>query len=115
MDKLNDEQELLFNAADMIISIYTGESALLRVQKLENMKGEEAVKLQKDMLDVFFYDKAWEMYKTGVDAVNSFAEGDEKMGMLMGVKRFTKTDGVNVKEARRRVADRIIELNKYPF
>ena len=115
MDKLNDEQELLFNAADMLITVYVAESSLLRVQKMESMKGADAVKLQKDILDVFFYDKAWEMYKTGVDAVNSFAEGDEKMGMLMGVKRFTKTDSVNVKDARRRIADKIIEDNKYSF
>jgi alkylation response protein AidB-like acyl-CoA dehydrogenase len=115
MDKLNDEQELLFNAADILINIYVAESALLRVQKLESMKGEEAVALYKDMLDVFFYDKSWENYKTGVDAVNSFAEGDEKMGMLMGVKRFTKTENVNVKDARRRIANRVIEMNKYPF
>jgi len=113
MDKLNDEQELLFNAADMIITIYTAESALLRVQKLEVTKGADAVAIQKDILDVFFYDKAWEMYKLGVDAVNSFAEGDEKMGMLMGVKRFTKVEGVNVKEARRRIADKVIDDNKY--
>ena len=37
------------------------------------------------------------------DAINSFAEGNEKMGMLMGMKRFTKVDGVNVIAARRKM------------
>jgi len=37
------------------------------------------------------------------------------MGMLMGMKRFTKVDGVNVIAARRKIADKIIDANKYPF
>jgi hypothetical protein len=50
-----------------------------------------------------------------VDAVNSFAEGDEQAGMLMGMKRFTKAAPVNVVTARRRIADQIIEAGKYCF
>jgi len=112
---LQEEQELLFNLADLIINTYVAESFVLRVQKLESMKGSEAVVLYKDMLDVFVYDAAWENYKTGVDAINSFAEGDEKRGMMMGIKRFTKVDDLNIKDARRRIAKKLVEDNKYSF
>lgn len=114
-DKLQDEQELLFAAADMLMFTYASESFMLRVEKLENMKGAEKVELLKLMLDVFIYDAASKIKKLGDDAVNSFAEGNEKMGMLMGMKRFTKVDGVNVIAARRKIADKIIDENKYPF
>jgi len=44
-----------------------------------------------------------------------YAEGDELKMMLMGMKRFTKVDPFNTKEARRRVAQALIDKNKYPF
>ena len=114
-DKLQNEQELLFAAADMLMLTYAAESFMLRVEKLEHMKGADKVELQKLMLDVYMYDAAAKIKKFGDDAVNSFAEGNEKMGMLTGMKRFTKVDGVNVIAARRKIADKIIEENKYPF
>lgn len=110
-----EEQEILMNVADMLIQTYAVESSLLRVEKLESMKGASSVALYKDMLDVLFYDTASRINKYGVDAVNSFAEGDELMGMLMGMKRFTKVQGVNVKNARRRIAAKLIEDNAYKF
>jgi alkylation response protein AidB-like acyl-CoA dehydrogenase len=115
MQTLNDEQELLFNAANMIIDTYAAESALLRVEKLAAIKGEENIGLYKDMLDVFIYDAASRINKEGIDAVNSFAEGDEHMALLMGMKRYTKTQPVNVRLARRRIAAQLTEENKYCF
>jgi hypothetical protein len=43
----------------------------------------------------------------------SFAEGDELRMMLMGLKRFTKIDPHNLKNARRKVADYLIEKGEY--
>ena len=115
MQSLDNEQELLFNAANMLIDTYAAESMLLRVEKLVGMMGEEKASLYKDMLDVYLYDAAYRINKEGVDAVNSFAEGDEQMGMLMGMKRYTKVQPVNVRLARRRIAEKMIDENKYCF
>ncbi len=114
-EKLQDEQELLFAAADMLILTYAAESFMLRVEKLEHLRGADKADLYKAMLDVYVYDAAAKIKKLGDDAIHSFAEGNEKMGMLMGMKRFTKVDGVNVVKLRRSIADKIIEENKYPF
>ena len=113
--KLNDEQELLFNAANMLIWTYAAESMMLRIEKLSKMYDENKIGLYKDMLDVFIYDMSFKINKEGVDGINSFTEGDEKMGMLMGIKRFTKVEGINVVAARRRIASKLIEDNKYNF
>jgi hypothetical protein len=67
------------------------------------------------MTDVFFYDAAGKINKSGVDAVNAFAAGDEQQAMLMGMKRFTKSANVNSIAARRRIADRMIEDNRYSY
>ncbi len=85
----------------------------MRVEKLSGMYDEEKLSLYKDMLDIFFYDTAPKIHKFGLDAINSFGEGDELMGMTMGMKRFTKVDAVNVVAARRRIAGKLVEDNKY--
>ncbi len=113
MDKMADEQEIIMNLSDMLINTYAAESMMLRVEKLSGIYNEEKLALYKDMLDVFFYDVAPKIHKFGLDAVNAFAEGDELMGMTMGMKRFTKVAAVNVVTARRRIATKLIEDNRY--
>ena len=117
MAKLGNQQEIIMNISDMAIETYFAESVLLRVEKMEQRKGEEAVKLLKDIVDVYLYDAADKINKYGRDAINSFAEHntDEHTGMLMGMKRFTKVAPVNVVEKRRRIANKMIEENKYCF
>lgn len=115
MMQLSKEQEVLMNVADMAIQTYVAESVMLRVQKLVALKGEAACQEQIDMMRVLFYDTADALWVTGKNAVNSFAEGDELRMMTLGLKRFTKVEPVNTKEARQRIALKIIESNRYCF
>ena len=115
MEDLNNEQELLMNAADMLMYTYAAESMLLRVEKLSGMYDENKLAIYKDMLDVYIYDVANKIHKIGQDGVNSFATGDEQSAMLMGMKRFTKVSPVNVMKARRNIAAKLIEDNQYKF
>jgi alkylation response protein AidB-like acyl-CoA dehydrogenase len=113
MMQLEKEQEVLMSIADMIIETYVAESLLLRVEKLASMKGEEAVAIQKEMLRVFFFEASEKVSHHGKEALLSFGEGDELRMMMMGLRRFTKTEPFNVKESRRVVAAAAIEANKY--
>jgi hypothetical protein len=79
------------------------------------MRGEQAASVHIDMMRVWINDAADRINKNGKEAINSFAEGDEQRMMLMGLKRFTKVDPVNAKDARRRVAAKLIEENRYCF
>ncbi len=112
---LSKEQEILMNVADIAIQIYQAESVLLRVEKLIATKGEAAAQAEIAIVKTFFYDAASRIEKAGKDAINSFAEGDEARMMLMGLKRFTKTDAFNPKEARQLIANKLIEANQYNF
>lgn len=115
MMKIESEQEVLMNLADMAIETFNAESLLLRVMKLAEQKGEAAVSLQADMMRTYLCDAADRIHKSGKDAINAFAEGDEQRMMLMGLKRFTKADPFNTKNARRRIAAKMIEEGKYCF
>jgi hypothetical protein len=113
MMSLDKEQEILMNIADMAIEIFHAESALLRVMKLTQLKGETAVGIETDIMKIYLYDAADKINKFGKDALNSFADGDELRMMHIGLKRFTKVEPFNSKDARRRIAERLIANNGY--
>jgi len=115
MMELAKEQEVLMNISDMLIDLYVAESVQLRVEKLVSMRGEESCKEQLDIMRVFINDAADRINKNGKEAINSYASGDEQRMMLMGLKRFTKTEPFNAKEARRRIAAKLISENKYCY
>ncbi|MEO5908577.1 MAG: acyl-CoA dehydrogenase family protein [Ginsengibacter sp.] len=106
---LSKEQEIVMNIADMMIETFVAESMLLRVMKSVEKTGEENNKVQVAMMHVYLNDAVDHIAKNGKEAINSFAEGDEQKMMLLGLKRFTKTAPFNAKDARRLVAERLIE------
>jgi hypothetical protein len=101
--------------ADMAIETYNAESALLRVMKLVEQRGEAACQFELDIARTYLYDAADRINKYGKDAINAFADGDEQRMMLLGLKRFTKAGSFNSKEARRRIAAKVISANHYPL
>ena len=112
---LGDEQEIVMHISDMVIDTYLAESVLLRSLKLASMKGEAEVAEQLAMAQVFIRDAADRIHKNAKEAVSAFAEGDERQGMLMGAKRFTKYQPFNSVKARRLVAKKVIASGKNPF
>jgi len=117
MMKIEQEQEVLMNIADMAIETFNAESVLLRVMKMIDQRGEDACRLQLDIMHTYLYDAADKVNKSGKDAINAFYNdgGDEQRMILMGLKRFTKMESFNSKEARRRIADKMIAEGKYCF
>lgn len=113
MATLSKEQEVLMGISDIAILTYQAESALLRVQKMIEAKGEEAAAIQIAIVKTFFYDAADQINKLGKDVLNSFAEGDELKMMQMGLKRFTKLDSINPKETRQLIAQKLIADGTY--
>lgn len=115
MQKLADEQEVIMNLTDMLIEVYTSESAILRTQKLATMKSEAELQAYVDMTRVYVSDAMERINVYGKHAIASFAEGDELKLLTLGLKRFTKFDLVNTTKLRRNIADRMIEANGYCF
>ncbi len=115
MMQLAKEQEILMNISDMIIETYVAESVLLRVEKLALSKDKATLQQQIDIMNVYIYDAADIINKAGKDALNCFVEGDELRMMQMGLKRFTKQTNLNVKDARRRIAAKLVVENRYCY
>jgi alkylation response protein AidB-like acyl-CoA dehydrogenase len=114
-DRIEDEQEIMINLADVMIEIYAAESAVLRSEKLVSLRGESACAQQIAMSRIYLYEAIDKVEAAAKEAIVSFTKGDEQKVLLMGLKRFTKPDFINTKELRRQVADYMIAEGKYPF
>jgi len=110
---LMNEQEVLNNIADMMMETYISESLLLRVARLNDMKGD--ISVYKDILDVNIFDTAEIVRKSALDAIYSFASEENTPALIKAADTFTRIRGLNVKNARRRIADKLIEDNSYRF
>ena len=112
---LTSEEEIIMNIADMAIETFVSESTLLRVMKSAEKNGEENSKVEIAIMKCYLNDAVDKVAKYGKEAINAFAAGDEQKMMLLGLKRFTKTEPFNSKDARRLIADKLIEEGKYSF
>lgn len=113
---LDSHQQLLMAASDILIEIYMAESVILRTEKLAKSKGQENVKEQIAMAQLYLYKAVDIVNSKGKEGIASFSEGDEQRMMLMGLKRFTKyTNLPNVVGLRETIASKLIEENEYCF
>lgn len=114
--QIEDHQQLLLNAADILIEIYMAESAILRTEKNILRYGLESQKHQIEMSQLYLYNAVDIITKNAKNGIISFAEGDEQRMMLMGLKRFTKyVNYPNIIALRNNIADKANKENAYCF
>ena len=114
--ELEEHQQLILAAAEVLIEIYMAESAILKAEKVVSMTSVEKSKGQIAMAKLNLSNAVGIINEKGKEAIVYFAEGDEQRMMLMGLKRFTKYNNMpNVIVLRKEIAAILIEENKYCF
>ena len=114
--ELEEHQQMLMAASDILIEIYMAESAILRAEKNSKRFGEDTQKEQIAMAKLYLYHAVDIIDTKAKLAIISFADGDEQRMMLMGLKRFTKYQNMpNVVGLRNLIAEKVIAEKKYPF
>lgn len=113
MMELSKQQEILMNVADMLNNVYVAESVLLRVEKMVKARGEAACQEYIAIVKTYIFDAADRINKSGKDALMAFVTEDELRMMMMGLKRFTKVEPYNTKDARQLIAQKLIAKNEY--
>jgi hypothetical protein len=92
------------------------ESAILRAQKFAEKDGEESAARFVDMASVFCNDAIQRVETAAKNTIAAMTEGDEMRTLLVALKRFTKNNSpVNTIAARQRIANTLIQANKYVF
>ena len=76
-------------------------------------RGEDTVAREMKMMNAYCYEVTERLHLAGKEALPAFASGDELKGMLMGLKRFTKTEPFNTTAARQAIAQKLIDENEY--
>ncbi len=113
---LDNHQQLLIAASDILIEIYMAESTILRTEKNVKRFGEDAQKVQIAMAKLYLYNAVSIVEKNGKESIISFAEGDEQRMLLMGLKRFVKyTNYPDIVDLRKDIAEKVKAENKYCF
>ena len=107
-DKLQEEQEVLIAAADMLIDTYASESALLRAS-------QEGGLLHAAAAQVYVNDAASRVEASARTALAAMAEGDDLRMLLAALRRLLKVTPINTVALRRQLADATVERRRYPF
>ncbi len=115
MQKLENEQEILMNMADIMSEIYICESSILATLKAVSVRGEAACEGEICMTKLYINDAIERCGLQAKNAVASWADGDTKRMLMLGIKRFTKHEFVNTKALRRTIADSLLAANTYCF
>ena len=115
-DKLEQHQQTLMAAADILIEIYMAESTILRTEKNAKRSSEAEQEVQIAMSKLYLYHAVDIISVKAKESIISFAEGDEQRMMLMGLKRFTKYQNMpNIGTLRKVIAEKVSAEGKYPF
>ena len=112
---LADEQEVLLGVADIIMDTYAMESAILRTQKMAASQSEDTLARYVDMTRVFCNDAVERIETQAKNTLAAMAEGDELRTLLAALRRFTKMTPMNTVTARQRIANAMIEANRYVY
>lgn len=111
---LEKHQQLILNAAEILMEIYMSESAILRAEKLK--KNGHASDIPVKLAQLQLFDSVEKVKRNGLSGIVSFTEGDEQRMMLSGLRRFTKyNEYPNVVQLKADVAEFLIKENKYTF
>jgi alkylation response protein AidB-like acyl-CoA dehydrogenase len=109
-DKLSEEQEAVALAADIVIEAYAVESALLRAEKMIAGKGEDSSKAAIDMVRVYTSDAA---DRVALSARNLSSALDKPKQLYAAFERLAPQKPINTVQARRDIADTMIDAGRY--
>ena len=109
-NKINEEQEILMNIADMIIELYAFESLILRTNKIY-LNQPDVILLE--LAQASMYEATKKIYSSGFEASCNYLEGEELNFILSALKRYTNYSPINLKNCRRKIADHFIKKGNY--
>ena len=113
MQKIEQEQEILANLADMVAEVYNMESAVLRTEKAFNRDGKEKNKQKLLYTEVYVQEAFNRIEADAKEILIAVEEGDNLRMMLSALRKLTRHNPINVIAKKREIAAKIIEEEKY--
>ncbi|MFA7686802.1 MAG: acyl-CoA dehydrogenase family protein, partial [Moheibacter sp.] len=111
---LENHQQLILKAAEIMIEIYMAESAVLRAEKLSRENEDDVDGIAIKIAQIQLFDSVEKIKTSAMEGIISFTEGDEQRMMLSGLRRFTRyNEYPNLVNLKTEVAEFLINKNKY--
>ncbi|NNU86544.1 acyl-CoA dehydrogenase [Geobacillus sp. MR] len=111
--RIEEEQEVLVNIADIVSNIYAMESALLRTEKAIQASGEEKNKQKVLYTQIFCQEAFNEIEAHAKETLVAVEQGDTLRMMLAALRRLTRHTPINVIAKKREAAAALIEAEQY--
>ena len=113
---LDKKQQLLISLSDILIEIYLIDSGLKRTIKNINRSDKESQSSQIKMTQLYLHEANEIIQKKSKDIIYSISEGDEKSELLELVKKTCDYKSCpNIFDLKNKIADNVINENKYCF
>ncbi|MBI1791509.1 MAG: acyl-CoA dehydrogenase family protein [Acidobacteria bacterium] len=107
---LEKQQEVIAGMTDVVMDVFAMESVLLRARRLAEMGKKDQA---GDICSVFLRDALAHIEVTARTVLASCSEGDTLRGHMAVLRRFAKYEPVDAIAARRRIARRILDAERY--
>jgi alkylation response protein AidB-like acyl-CoA dehydrogenase len=111
---LADQQEVMMHCADILIDVFSAESATLRAQAATRANGPLA-SFHVDATRVFVNDAAMRVESSARQALAAMVDGDTLRTMLAALRRLSKVAPINTVALRRRIAEEAVARGGYFF
>jgi hypothetical protein len=115
MQALSDQQEVIGALSNLVMEIYAMESVLLRTQKRMRNAAPESSAADIAVARAYIHEALDQMEMEARRALARIAEGDTLRTQLAVLRRFLRRTPPDTIELKRRIADRALALNHYPF
>tara|TARA_B100001175_G_scaffold317514_1_gene334731 strand:- start:1086 stop:2882 length:1797 start_codon:yes stop_codon:yes gene_type:complete len=112
--ELNKNQQILLGLSDMMIEIYFAESSTLRT--IKNLNRGLKMTYQMDMSKLYVFNATEIVTSRSKEIIGNISEGTAKIDLLKNVHHLCRYEDLpNIIAIKNRIADKIIEENKYCF
>ncbi|MDL4839924.1 acyl-CoA dehydrogenase family protein [Aquibacillus rhizosphaerae] len=111
--KLEKEQEVLVNIADIVAEVYNMESALLRTEKAMEKTGEEKNKQKVLYTEVYVQEAFNRIEAHAKETIIASETGDTLRITLSAMRKLTRHEPTNVILKKRDIAKALLEAEKY--
>jgi alkylation response protein AidB-like acyl-CoA dehydrogenase len=111
--KLEQEQEVLANVADLIIEVFAAESCLLRAQKQLAKDGAEKAKHKIAMTQIFVNESFGRIEAIAKETLAAMEEGDVLKTQLSVLKKLVRSTPINAVKIKRELASHIVDQESY--
>jgi alkylation response protein AidB-like acyl-CoA dehydrogenase len=115
LDQLAEEQEVVGAVSNLVMGAYTLESTLLRTRKKISRASPESCQAEVDAARTYAYEAADRMEAEARRALARIAEGDTLRAQLGILRRLLRRQPPDLIGLKRRVANRALEVGRYPF